>query len=176
MRFAGERSPTLAAPTAGLARRAIALAYEAILLSAVLLAAAAPFVVIAHAAGAAVARPGAEIWLLYGDGAAAFSLAEVDTFVRHGLPVIAVVGNDASWGQIARDQVPALGDDVGTALRAADYDLVARGYGAEGVVVRRPAEVADALRHAQAVAAAGRPVLVNVLLDRSDFRRGSITM
>ena len=57
MRFAGERNPTLAAHSAGLARRAIALAYEAILLSAVLLAAAAPFVVIAQAAGAAVARP-----------------------------------------------------------------------------------------------------------------------
>jgi len=128
------------------------------------------------ALGAAVARPGAEIWLLYGDGAAAFSLAEFDTFVRHGIPVIAVVGNDASWAQIAREQVPALRDDVGTVLRATDYDLVARGYGGEGIAVRRPTEVTDALRRAQALAAAGRPVLVNVLLAPSEFRKGSLSM
>jgi thiamine pyrophosphate-dependent acetolactate synthase large subunit-like protein len=126
--------------------------------------------------GAAVARPGAEIWLLYGDGAAAFSLAEFDTFVRHGIPVIAVVGNDASWTQIAREQVPALGDDVGTTLRAADYHLVAQGYGGQGILVSAPADVAAALRQARALAAAGSPVLVNVLLDRSDFRQGSISM
>jgi len=128
------------------------------------------------ALGAAVARPGAEIWLLYGDGAAAFSLAEFDTFVRHGIPLIAVVGNDAAWAQIAREQVPALGDGVGTALRATDYHLVAQGYGGEGIVVRRPAEVTDALRRAQTLAAAGRPVLVNVLLAPSGFRKGSLSM
>jgi len=128
------------------------------------------------ALGAAIARPGAEIWLLYGDGAAAFSLAEFDTFTRHGIPVIAVVGNDAAWTQIAREQVPALGDAVGTALRAADYHTVARGYGGEGILVRDAAEVEGELRRARALAAAGRPVLVNVLLDRSDFRRGSMAM
>jgi acetolactate synthase-1/2/3 large subunit len=128
------------------------------------------------ALGAAVARPGAEIWVLYGDGAAAFSLAEFDTFVRHGIPVIAVVGNDASWAQIARDQVATLGDDVATALRAADYHVVARGYGGEGILVRRAADVDDALRRARSTAAHGRPVLVNVLLDQSDFRQGSISM
>jgi acetolactate synthase-1/2/3 large subunit len=128
------------------------------------------------ALGAAVARPGAEIWLLYGDGAAAFSLAEFDTFVRHAIPVIAVVGNDASWAQIAREQVPALRDAVGTALRTTDYHLVAQGYGGEGILVRRPAEVADALRRAQTLAAAGHPVLVNVLLAPSEFRKGSLSM
>ncbi len=128
------------------------------------------------ALGAAVARPGAEIWLLYGDGAAAFSLAEFDTFVRHGIAVIAVVGTDGSWTQIAREQVPALGDDVATALRATDYHTVAQGYGGEGILVRRTAEVEDGLRRAQALAATGRPVLVNALLDPSDFRRGSVSM
>ena len=31
---------------------------------------------------------------------AGFSLVEFDTFARHGLPVIAVIGNDAGWTQI----------------------------------------------------------------------------
>ena len=35
-----------------------------------------------------------EVWIIYGDGACAFSLAEFDTFVRHKLPVIAIVGNE----------------------------------------------------------------------------------
>jgi acetolactate synthase-1/2/3 large subunit len=128
------------------------------------------------ALGAAVARPGAELWLLYGDGAAAFSLAEFDTCARHGIPVIAVVGNDASWAQIARDQVSALGDDVGTTLHASDYHLVAQGYGGEGLLVRRADGLPEALHRARTLAAAGRPVLVNVLLARSAFRQGAIAM
>ncbi|HEX9632935.1 MAG TPA: thiamine pyrophosphate-binding protein [Gemmatimonadales bacterium] len=128
------------------------------------------------ALGAAAVRPGAEIWVLYGDGAAGFSLAEVDTCVRHGIPVIAVVGNDASWAQIARDQVAVLGDDVGTVLRRTDYHLVARGFGGEGLLVERAGDLPAALATAQDVARTGRPVLVNVLLDRTDFRKGSIAM
>jgi acetolactate synthase-1/2/3 large subunit len=128
------------------------------------------------ALGAAAVRPGSEIWILYGDGAVGFSLAEFDTFVRHGVPVIAVVGNDASWAQIARDQVAVLGDDVGTVLRHADYHVAARGLGAEGLLVTDTAHVPAVLAEAQALARQGRPVLVNVLLDRTDFRRGSISM
>lgn len=128
------------------------------------------------ALGAATARPGAEIWILYGDGAAAFSLAEFDTFVRHGIPVIAVVGNDASWAQIARDQVTLLGDDVGTVLRRTDYHVVAQGLGAEGLLVTHTEHVPAILAQAQALARAGHPVLVNALLDPSEFRRGSISM
>ena len=128
------------------------------------------------ALGAAAARPGSEIWILYGDGAVGFSLAEFDTFVRHGIPVIAVVGNDASWAQIARDQVAVLGDDVGTVLRHTDYHVAAQGLGAEGILVTATADVPAALVEAQTLARRGRPVLVNVLLDRTEFRRGSIAM
>ncbi|MBX7187132.1 MAG: thiamine pyrophosphate-binding protein [Vicinamibacteria bacterium] len=128
------------------------------------------------AMGAALARPGSEVWLLWGDGASGYGLAEFDAFVRHGIPVIAVVGNDAGWTQIAREQVKMLKDDVGTVLARTSYHEVARAFGAEGIEVRRPAEVEDALRQARELAARGRPVLVNVWLDRTDFREGSISM
>jgi acetolactate synthase-1/2/3 large subunit len=128
------------------------------------------------ALGAALGRPDAEVWILYGDGAAAYSLAEFDTFLRHGVAVIAVVGTDGAWAQIAREQVPALGDDVGTALRRTDYQVVAQGYGGDGLLVRRADELPAALARARTVAAEGRPVLVNVWLDRSDFRKGAISM
>jgi acetolactate synthase-1/2/3 large subunit len=128
------------------------------------------------AVGAALSRPQSETWILYGDGACGYGLAEFDTFVRHRIPVIAVVGNDAGWTQIAREQVKLLGDDVGTVLARSDYHAVAAGFGAEGIVVKRNAEVPDALARARAAARSGKPALVNVWLDKTDFREGSISM
>jgi len=128
------------------------------------------------ALGAALCRPGSEVWIIYGDGACGYGLIEFDTFVRHGIPVIAVVGNDAGWTQIAREQVKMLGDDVGTVLARSAYHEVAAGFGAEGILVKTNAEVPAALARARAAAKAGKPVLINVWLDKTDFREGSISM
>ncbi len=128
------------------------------------------------ALGAALARPGAEIWIIFGDGACGYSLAEFDTFVRHGIPVIAVVGNDAGWTQIAREQVKVLGDDVGTVLARGAYHEVAAGFGAEGILVKKNADVPDALARARAAAKSGKPVLINAWLDLTAFREGSMSM
>ena len=48
------------------------------------------------------------MWIIYGDGSSGYSLIEFDTYVRFGLPVIAVIGNDACWSQMYRDQVSSL--------------------------------------------------------------------
>jgi acetolactate synthase-1/2/3 large subunit len=128
------------------------------------------------ALGARLVRPDAETWLIWGDGASGYGLAEFDSFVRHGVPVIAIVGNDASWSQIAREQVKLLHDDVGTVLARSDYHRVVEGFGAAGLVVTRTEDVPAALAQARAIARAGRPVLVNVWLDRTDFREGSLSM
>ncbi len=126
--------------------------------------------------GAHALRPGAETWLIWGDGASGYGLVEFDTFVRHRVPVIAIVGNDAGWTQIAREQVKMFGDDVGTVLSRSAYHEVARGFGAQGLEIRRDAEVAPVLAEARAIAASGMPVLVNVWLDKTAFREGSISM
>ena len=128
------------------------------------------------ALGAATTRPGREVWIVFGDGACGFGLTEFDTFVRHGIPVIAVVGNDAGWTQIAREQVKMLHDDVATVLARTAYHEVAAGFGAAGLLVRRMDEVPRALQQARELARQGRPVLVNVWLDRTDFREGSLSM
>lgn len=128
------------------------------------------------ALGAKLCRPQAEVWILYGDGSAGYSLTELDTFVRHGLPVIAVVGNDASWQQIARDQVVLLEDDVGTVLARSDYHRVAEGFGARGFGVDREEDLAGVLARAKEAAAGGTPVLVNAQIGTSEFRKGSISM
>lgn len=121
-------------------------------------------------------QPTAEVWLLYGDGAAGYSLAEFDTFARHGVGVIAVVGNDAAWSQIARDQVEILGTALGTELAYTDYHRVAEGYGGVGFYVSTPEAVAPTLVQAQSIAREGKPVLVNVLIGKTDFRKGSISI
>jgi acetolactate synthase-1/2/3 large subunit len=125
------------------------------------------------ALAAALVYPGDQVWMLFGDGAVGYSLTEFDTFVRHDLPVVAVVGNDASWSQIARDQVTLLHDDVATVLAPTRYDLVAAGFGALGLHVENAEELPAALAEA---ASAGRPALVDVRIDRSDFREGSSSL
>ncbi len=128
------------------------------------------------ALGAKLLQPDAEVWLIWGDGASGYGLAEFDTFVRHGVPVIAVVGNDASWAQIAREQVKMLDDDVGTVLARSDYHRVAEGFGATGLVVKNNTDVPAVLQRAKEIARGGRPVLVNAWLGRTDFREGSLSM
>jgi acetolactate synthase-1/2/3 large subunit len=128
------------------------------------------------AVGASLVRPGKEVWLIYGDGSSAYSLAEMDTSVRHGLSPIAVIGTDGSWSQIAREQVPMLGTDVGTVLRRTAYHEVAQGYGAVGLLLNDPARIDATLDEAKALAASGKPVVINAHIARTDFRKGSISV
>jgi acetolactate synthase-1/2/3 large subunit len=90
--------------------------------------------------------------------------------------VVAVVGNDAGWTQIARDQVDILNDDVGTVLAATDYDRAAEGLGARGLRLDDDTDLESALGEALRLARGGRPVYVNALLGRTDFRKGSLSI
>ena len=129
-----------------------------------------------YALGAAMVRPGREVWLIWGDGSSAYSLSEFDSFVRHGVAPIAVIGNDASWAQIAREQVEILGTTLGCDLRRTDYHKVAEGYGGVGLVLTDPNRVDATLAEAKAIAKTGRPVCINIHLRKTDFRKGSISI
>lgn len=128
------------------------------------------------ALGAKLVRPDADVWLLWGDGAAGFSIMEMDTFARHGLPVIGVIGNDAGWTQILRDQEPILGDDVACRLAYTDYHRIADACGGKGFRVDDHAQVDGVLDEALTVSRAGTPVVVNAILGKTDFRKGSISI
>ena len=69
-----------------------------------------------------------------------------------------------------------LGDDVGTVLARTAYHEVAAGFGALGILVKSESEIEPALARARESARNGVPALVNVWLERSDFREGSISM
>lgn len=131
------------------------------------------------ALGAKLVHPDAEVWIIYGDGSLGYSIAEFDTFQRHNLPVIALVGNDACWTQIAREQVPMFQSSVACNLSYCDYDTVARGFGGEGFKLDRSSsdeKIDEVLKEAKMLAKAGSPVLINCLIGKSDFREGSISV
>ena len=103
---------------------------------------------------------------MLGDGAAGFSLMDVDTLVRHNLPVVMVVGNNGCWGLEKYPMQAIYGYDVACDLQAeCRYDEVVKALGGAGEIVRRPDEVGPALDRAFA---AGVPYLVNVMTDPTD--------
>ena len=116
-----------------------------------------------YAMGARIARPDAQIALLLGDGAAGFSLMDVDTLVRHKLPVVMVVGNNGIWGLEKHPMKLLYGWDVAADLQPqCRYDEVVRALGGAGELVTRPADIGPALDRAFA---SGVPYLVNVATD-----------
>ncbi len=128
------------------------------------------------ALGSKLVHPDAEVWIIWGDGSSAYSLAEFDTFTRLGIPVIGLIGNDAGWTQISRDQIELLGDDVASVLAYSNYDVVAEGYGGKGKRVETIEEFVDAVREAKLAVQSGHSFLINAIIGKTDFRKGSISM
>ena len=115
------------------------------------------------AIAARIARPSAQVTLLLGDGAAGMSLMDVDTLVRHHLPVVMVVGNNGAWGLEKGPMTMLYGYDVAADLTPATrYDEVVRALGGAGEMVTDPAAIGPALDRAYA---ADAPYLVNVVTD-----------
>lgn len=128
------------------------------------------------ATAAKVCNPEAEVYLLLGDGSSAYSLMETDTFHRLGLPVTLIIGNDGAWNQIARDQVEILKDDVGTVLSQSDYHKVAKAFVGDGERVKTLKEFTKALKTARKANNKGQSFIINAILAKSDFRKGSLSM
>jgi acetolactate synthase-1/2/3 large subunit len=116
-----------------------------------------------YAIAARIARPAAQVVLLLGDGAAGFSLMDVDTLVRHRLPVVMICGNNGIWGLEKHPMQALYGYDVAADLQPqCRYDQVVAALGGAGELVTRPEEIGPALRRAFA---SGVPYLVNVATD-----------
>ncbi|XP_067938307.1 2-hydroxyacyl-CoA lyase 2-like [Watersipora subatra] len=130
------------------------------------------------ALGAKLCRPDSDVFIIYGDGSLGYSIAEFDTFTRHKTPVVAVVGNDAGWTQISREQVPLLGSNVACALDYSAYELVAKGYGGDGLRVDRSnqSEMKEIFEKAIAESRKGTSFLLNFLIGKTNFREGSISV
>jgi acetolactate synthase-1/2/3 large subunit len=118
-----------------------------------------------QALAAKLAHPDRQVVLLLGDGAFGFSGLEFDTFARHGVAVVGVMGNNGIWALEKHPMEFLYGYSVAAELRPETrYDQVVEALGCHGELVREPAELRPALERAFA---SGRPALVNVLTDPS---------
>jgi len=92
-------------------------------------------------------------------------MAEFDTAVRHGLPIVAVVGNDACWNAEHQIQLNTYGKAraIGCELLPTRYDQAVAGLGGFGTLVQQSSELPAAL---QSALVCGKPACVNVMIDR----------
>jgi acetolactate synthase-1/2/3 large subunit len=118
--------------------------------------------------GAQVAHPKRPVLCLVGDGAIGFTIAEFDTMVRHGLPIVVVVMNNRSWAASQHFQEMVSGSENvrGTRLGEARYHDVARAFGANGLHVTKLEDLGTAIKGAFA---SGKPTCINVEIDVSSI-------
>lgn len=115
--------------------------------------------------------PDTRVGIVFGDGAFGFNGMEYDSLVRHGLPVIGVVGNDGAWNNTRAIHRSLYPDRVVAAdLGIRPYHLMVEGLGGYGEFVDDPAELRPALERAEA---SGLPALVNVHIAEQQ-RAGSL--
>ena len=89
---------------------------------------------------------------------------KIDTAVRYGLPLLAVVGNDARWNAEYQIQQRDYGRDrlLGCELLPARYDQVTSAFGGHGEYVT----TTEALRPAaERALASGKPSCMNVMIE-----------
>ncbi|GII92504.1 acetolactate synthase [Sinosporangium siamense] len=116
-----------------------------------------------YSIAARIARPSSQVVLLLGDGAAGFSLMDVDTLVRHKLPVVMVCGNNGMWGLEKHPMQLLYGYDVAADLQPqCRYDQVVTALGGGGELVTEPSQIGPALRRAFD---SGVPYMVNIATD-----------
>lgn len=128
------------------------------------------------ALGAALSNPRDYVFIVYGDGSFGYSAAEFDTFTKLGLKICAIVGNNGSWEQVAREQVTMLGAATATAIPRSDYHLIAKSFGADGERTETIREFEQAFKNALESLDKGVPYLINAIIEPTSFRDGSISM
>jgi acetolactate synthase-1/2/3 large subunit len=107
----------------------------------------------------------APVIAVMGDGTFGFHMAEFDTAVRHNLPFVAIVGNDATWNAEYQIQLRSYGADRahGCELLPSRYHKVVEALGGHGEFVQDLDELAPALERAFA---SGKSACINVLIER----------
>jgi len=106
--------------------------------------------------GAKVANPNTQVVVLHGDGSYGINAMEIDTAVRHNIPVLVVISNNGGWTGDPEKNKP------GRNLGHLRYDKMAEAFGAHSEFVDKPHEIRPALERA---AASGKPAVVNVITD-----------
>jgi acetolactate synthase-1/2/3 large subunit len=115
------------------------------------------------AAAAQLARPGKQVAIVYGDGAFGLNGFDVETYVRHNLPIVSIVGNNGAWNQTTQGVLQRTGRAIATFLsQDTDYAKIMEGMGGYSERVTDPAEIKPALDRAFS---SGKPAVLDVVID-----------
>ena len=117
--------------------------------------------------GAKAARPDRQVVVLHGDGSFGLNGLELDTAVRHKIPVLVVISLNGGWTGDAKREKP------GRELGYTRFDQMAVALGCHGEYVEKPEDIRPALERAQRAVDAGKPAVVNVV---TDFRARATTV
>jgi acetolactate synthase I/II/III large subunit len=116
-----------------------------------------------YAMAARLTHPDSQVVLLLGDGALGFSGMELESLVRHKLPVACIVGNNGIWGLEKHPMRALYGYDVAADLTPGlRYDRMMESFGGRGELVEEPEDLAPAFKRALE---SDEPYLVNVITD-----------
>ena len=107
--------------------------------------------------GAKVAKPDKQVLVLHGDGSMGMNAMELDTCVRHNIPVVTVISNNAGWTARTPDR-----RKPGRELGFTNFDGMARELGAYGERVEDPNEIKPALQRAFD---SGKPAVINAIVE-----------
>jgi len=126
------------------------------------------------ALGAKLCFPEKTVWILYGDGSCGYSLMEYDTFVRHNININCLIGNDACWTQIEREQIPMFNDDVACKLEYTDYHKFTEllDNRVHGCIIKKDEDIKNIIN----IANNSSSVIINALIAKTNFRKGSISV
>ena len=113
---------------------------------------------------AKLAHPQRPVLVFLGDGTFGYHAMEFDTALRYGLPIIAVVGNDARWNAEHQLQIQNYGEGrtVGCELLPSRYDKVIEALGGHGEFVQQPDDLTPAVERALA---SGLPACINIAIE-----------
>ncbi len=115
-----------------------------------------------YALAARLAHPEAKVFLAMGDGSLGFYAMEYDTALRHNLPFVTILGNDATWSIDKNFQLAYFGRAVATDLRHTRYDRMVEAIGAHGGHVEQASEMGPAVQRALD---SGKPSLIDITID-----------
>jgi thiamine pyrophosphate-dependent acetolactate synthase large subunit-like protein len=111
--------------------------------------------------GAKVAKPDKQVIVVHGDGSLGLNVMELDTAIRHKIPILVVVSLNGGWTGDPKREKP--GRDLGYTR----YDKICEALGGYGEYITQPEDIRPALERAQAKVDEGMVALVNV---RTDYR------
>ena len=103
------------------------------------------------ALGAQVARPGASVWSICGDGGFQMTFQEIATMVDEQTPVKLAIMNNGYLGMVRQWQELFYKDNyVAVSMSQPDFIKIAEAYGIKGIRVDAPGQVDEAIREADA--------------------------